>query len=78
MDGLSGAVYSFEVGARKPDERFFNAMLKVANANSSESLFVDDRMENVAIAEKMGMTVIHYRSHGQFVKDFESLKLEIS
>ena len=78
MGGFSGVVYSFEVGARKPDERFFNAMLREANANASESLFVDDLMENVAIAEKMGMTVIHYQSHGQFVKDFESLKPEIS
>ena len=78
MGGFAGVVYSFEVGARKPDERFFNAMLKAADANASESLFVDDLMENVAIPEKMGMTVIHYRSHGQFVKDFESLKLEIS
>ena len=77
MDGFAGAVYSFEVGERKPDERFFNAMLRAANANASESLFVDDLMENVAIAEKMGMTVIHYRSHEQFVKDFESLKPEI-
>ena len=78
MDGFAGAVYSFEVGARKPDERFFNAMLKVADANVSESFFVDDSIENVTIAEKMGMTVIHYRSHGQFVKDFESLNPEIS
>ena len=78
MDGFAGAVYSFEVGARKPDERFFNAMLRAADANVSESLFVDDRMENVAAAGKMGMTVIHYRSHGQFVKDFESLNPEIS
>ena len=78
MGGFSGVVYSFEVGARKPEDRFFHAMLRAADANASESLFVDDLMENVAIAEKMGMTVIHYRSHGQFVKDFESLKLEIS
>ena len=78
MGGFAGAVYSFEVGARKPDERFFKAMLRAADANASESLFVDDLMENVAIAEKMGMTVIHYRSHGQFEKDFESMKLEIS
>ena len=53
-------------------------MLRAADTNVSESLFVDDLMENVAIAEKMGMAVIHYRFHGQFVKDFESLKLEIS
>ena len=53
-------------------------MLRAADANASESLFVDDLMENVAIAKKMGMTVIHYQSHGQFVKDFESLKPEIS
>ena len=78
MNGFSGAIYSFDVGARKPDECFFKAMLTAANANASESFFVDDRMENVAAAGKMGMTVIHYRSHGQFVKDFESLKLEIS
>ena len=78
MGGFAGVVYSFEIGARKPDERFFNAMLRAADANAFESLFVDDLMENVAIAEKMGMTVIHYQSHGQFVKDFESLKPEIS
>ena len=77
MGGFAGVVYSFEVGVRKPDERFFNAMLRAADANASESLFVDDLMENVTIAEKMGMTVIHYQSHGQFVKDFESLKPEI-
>ena len=78
MDGFAGAVYSFEVGARKPDERFFNAMLRAADSNVSESVFVDDCIENVVVAEKMGMTVIHYLSHGQFVKDFENLKLEIS
>ena len=78
MDGFAGAVYSFEIGERKPDERFFHAMLRAADSNVSESFFVDDCIENVVVAEKMGMTVIHYLSHGQFVKDFENLKLEIS
>ena len=78
IDGFAGAVYSFEIGERKPDERFFNAMLRAADSNVSESVFVDDCIENVVVAEKMGMTVIHYLSHGQFVRDFENLKLEIS
>lgn len=75
MNSFAGAIYSFEVGARKPDESFFRAMLAMANTTASESLFVDDRMENVTAAEKYGMTAIHYLSHQQFIEDMKKLEI---
>ncbi|HTS03064.1 MAG TPA: HAD-IA family hydrolase [Thermoanaerobaculia bacterium] len=46
---------SFEVGAAKPDPAHFVAALALAGAAPHESVFADDRTENVDAARAMGI-----------------------
>jgi HAD superfamily hydrolase (TIGR01509 family) len=53
-------VYSYEVGAMQPDERMFTEALRRSRAQVSETIFIDDREENIAAASALGMNVCHY------------------
>ena len=66
---FTGAVYSFEIGVRKPTNEFFHKALKMADASALSTLFVDDRLENVQAALELGFVTIHYQSHDQFKQE---------
>jgi len=60
--GISGldelfekAYYSFLVGMRKPEERFFNLILNENGLLAHETLFIDDTSTNTDAAEKLGI-----------------------
>ena len=53
-------VVSYEVGLAKPDPRIFELCLSRLGAHAGEALFVDDRAENVAAAERLGMRTLHF------------------
>ena len=44
----------------KPDERIFQVLLDRYNLNASESIFIDDNLNNIKTAQKMGFYVIHF------------------
>jgi putative hydrolase of the HAD superfamily len=56
---VKGAIYSFEVGVRKPDPTIFENALKLSGSGSSKTLFIDDLIENIQIAKKLGWKAIH-------------------
>ena len=51
--------YSHELGFRKPNSEAFEAVLKDAAIQPSETLFVDDLKANTEAAEKLGLNVLH-------------------
>jgi FMN phosphatase YigB (HAD superfamily) len=53
-------ILSHQVGARKPDARFFARCLDAARADAAECLYVDDRAEFVDVARGMGMNGVVY------------------
>jgi putative hydrolase of the HAD superfamily len=53
-------VVSYEVGLAKPDPRIFELCLSRLGAHAGEALFVDDRAENVAAAERLGIRTLHF------------------
>jgi FMN phosphatase YigB (HAD superfamily) len=59
---VKGAIYSFEVGVRKPDPTIFENALKLSRSGSSKTLFIDDLIENIQIAKKLGWKAIHYEN----------------
>lgn len=61
LDYIAGAVYSFDVGYRKPDVRIFHYALKKAGVQAQAALFIDDIKANVDAANELGLQVIHYR-----------------
>lgn len=48
------------LGVRKPSRAFFERALGIAQAEPGNSLLVDDRAQNVAVAAAVGMQVVQY------------------
>jgi putative hydrolase of the HAD superfamily len=48
-------ILSFRVGLRKPDPAIFRHALDLAGARAEETLCIDDRIENIAAAEALGV-----------------------
>jgi len=57
---FDGELYSCNLGAAKPSERYFELALKAAGAEASSTLFIDDRPENVAGAQRVGLPAFVY------------------
>ncbi|HXW56927.1 MAG TPA: HAD family phosphatase [Candidatus Cybelea sp.] len=55
-------IFSAEVGAVKPERAIYLLCLDRLGARPSETLFIDDREENVAAARGLGIESFHFRS----------------
>lgn len=64
---------SYQCGFRKPDIRFFQAALKLAQSKAEETLFIDDRLQNVEAASQLGIQSIKYKNFPTFKKEFNLL-----
>jgi len=54
---------SYELGRIKPDPESFKRALQKFNLKPEESLFIDDKIENIEAAVKMGMSGIWHFSY---------------
>jgi FMN hydrolase / 5-amino-6-(5-phospho-D-ribitylamino)uracil phosphatase len=62
---FTGYAMSFELKARKPDAKAFNAALARIGEEAVNCLFIDDRESNVTAAEIIGMKGIRFESAQQ-------------
>ena len=67
---LDGQVVSGEEHVVKPDPKIFNILLNRYGLNPEESIFTDDRAENVEGAQQLGI-------HGIVFQNAEQLREEI-
>ncbi len=65
------ALYSCEIGLRKPDEGCFNWVLDHLKIDPATTVFIDDSAQNIEAAQKTGLQTIHLTA-GNLV---EKLKL---
>lgn len=73
--GVKVFVWSYEVGVKKPNPKIYKIVLKKLNLKAKSCVFVDDKLENVKIAKKLGMKGILFRSPEQLRKDLINLGL---
>lgn len=59
---VDGGIYSYQIKCNKPNMKIYEELLRVYNLNASESLFLDDRKENIDAAKALGF-------HGMVVMD---------
>lgn len=59
---FDGAIVSGEVGLIKPDPAIYKLLLEKYDLIAEESVFIDDRKENVEAAIALGFLGIHYNS----------------
>jgi putative hydrolase of the HAD superfamily len=61
MDDLYDVqVFSYEVGALKPDPRTYKTVLAALDVAAHEALFIDDAPANIEGARAVGMDAIHF------------------
>lgn len=56
---------SCEIGLEKPDQQAYEALLQAINLPAKEIVFIDDKLENVEAAKKMGIDAIVFESSQQ-------------
>ena len=64
--------YSHLLGAVKPEKRIFEIVLNRLKTRPENICFIDDRLENVEAAEKLGFQVIHYRNVEQLTEEWQN------
>lgn len=57
---MDGMVVSSREKVMKPDERIYRILLDRYHLNAEDTLFIDDRLENIRAAEKLGIQGWHY------------------
>ena len=67
--------FSYELGMRKPDPEIFEFIIKEHNLLPKNTLFVDDNLQNVESAEKLGIQVWHLQKGEEDVIDIFANKI---
>jgi putative hydrolase of the HAD superfamily len=62
MEPVQRRFYSCRLGVAKPDPRAYRAVLEQLGADPGEAFFVDDRPDNVAGAERVGIPSMRFTS----------------
>jgi len=61
LESFDARVLSYEVGARKPDTRIFEAALAAAAARPERCMYFDDLEENIEAARRLGIHGVLFR-----------------
>lgn len=71
-------VISAEVGMQKPDKRIFHYTLDLLGIHPSESIFIDDMIENCNAAEAIGMKAIFFSDTDTVVQEMKKVLIRTS
>ena len=74
---IDGAIYSFDAGSRKPDVAIYDYALKESGAVASESVFIDDLLPNIEVANSLGWKGIHYQNIEKLTTDLLALGITV-
>jgi HAD superfamily hydrolase (TIGR01509 family) len=74
-DLFDEVVISAEVKLAKPSSEAFNHIMRRLKSKPNQTIFVDDNIENVNAAEKLGITGIHFKSGAQLKSELKKLKV---
>ena len=61
---------SYELGVRKPKPQIYHKVLNRLEIEPHEAVFVDDRLENVTAAQKVGIHAYHFKDVTSLVRAF--------
>jgi epoxide hydrolase-like predicted phosphatase len=72
-DAFDAVIGSANVGIMKPDPRIYRLALERLGVQPAEAVFVDDFIENVRGAQRVGMHAIHFREREQALDELKSI-----
>ena len=69
-------IYSYRVGASKPDPLIYREAIKACKVRAEEAVYIDDVAAYAEAAGRLGMTGIVFQSPEQLQTDFRSLGIQ--
>ena len=66
-------IYSYRVGASKPDPLIYREALQACKVRAEEAVYIDDIAAYAEAAQRLGMTGIVFQSPKQLQSDFRNL-----
>lgn len=69
VDYLDDLIISAEIHKIKPNSEFYKYILDKYNIDSKELLFIDDNIDNVNAAKKLGINTIKVEKHTDLIKE---------
>ncbi len=72
-EGFDDVVISCEVGFAKPDPKIYKLALDRMKVAGDESLFVDDKEENLEVAKSLGMNTVLAENPDQIIQEIEKI-----
>jgi len=72
---FDGKIISGEVGIVKPDLEIYKLLINSYDLNPHQTLFIDDKEENIKSAEFLGIHGIHFQNASKLGEDLKMLKL---
>ncbi|MDQ3099482.1 MAG: HAD family phosphatase [bacterium] len=72
-DPFDSIILSDEVGMMKPNPAIFIHALSKLGINPNESIFIDDKLENVDAANSIGIYGIQYFNYNQLINELGNL-----
>lgn len=75
LNNVDGGVYSYQIKSCKPEERIYNELLSKYELNPAETIFIDDREENIRAAEELGIHGIVFENADITKKKIDNIVL---
>jgi len=63
---FEGGIPSYETDLRKPDPEIFKALINEFELKPEETIFIDDKIENIETAIDLGLQTIQYKNDASF------------
>jgi putative hydrolase of the HAD superfamily len=71
------AVFSCAEGTRKPEQRIYEIALARLGVEPHEAIFIDDRPDFLAGAQRLGIHTILYKGHEQVIQELASFAISL-
>lgn len=70
-DFFDPALYSYQIGVRKPDPQAFYILLEQLQLPPESILFIDNKLANIEAARCLGLDAIHFVSTSQLIAELK-------
>src|SRR6185437_7241094 len=71
LQSFERCIWSYAVRMAKPEPEIFRATVEMLHLEPDRILFIDDKHENVAAAQSLGMKAIRYPGHASFERSIQ-------
>jgi putative hydrolase of the HAD superfamily len=71
LQSFERCIWSYALRMAKPEPQIFRATVEMLHLDADGILFIDDKQENVAAAQSVGMQAIQYSDHAKFERSIK-------